>query len=245
MKQVFKDKIIDIDKNFFDNKFLFEIYDFSAWIKSDSIKIVFMKHLLEKKKNTSLSEKVKVHPAMWSEVYSPKDELEIFTEIFENAIKNKEKTHIVWITLKEELEMLEKYYSELGFFDESINCYKVDYKIPYISASVDIKNLVWKWSDYKKMWKEIFFIPPIREAWQVKSMYKWINRWSIAWIYINIPPWQRGLGGFWDTNFDYKNFLEKQILEEHILPITLAKVLNYNYEDLWILWEKISFEMKY
>lgn len=225
MKQVFKNKIIDVDNNYFDHKFLFEIYDFSSWLKSKDTKIIFMKDLLKNKKNENLLEKVKVHPAMRSEVYSHKDELEIFTEIFETAIKNKEKTHIIWITLKEEIEILEKYYGELWFFDETINCYKVDYSIPYISVSVDLKNLIWRWSDYKRLWKEIFFIPPIREAWQVKSMYKWINRWSIAWIYIE---------NFWQKETD---FLQTEIQNEHILPITLAKVLKYNLEDLWINWE--------
>lgn len=233
MKQILKNKIIDIDSNYFDNKFLFEIYNFSKWINSDDAKIIYMSDLLEKRKNETLLEKVKVHPAMWSEVYSPSDELEIFTEIFENAISKKEKTHIIWITLKEEVEMLEKYYEELWFFDESINCYKVDFKIPYISTSVDIKNLIWRWSDYKRMWKEIFFVPPIREAGQVKSMYKWINRWSIAWIYID---------NIWTEEIE---FLQKELKEEHILPLTLAKVLNYNYEDLWVEWEKIKMEINY
>lgn len=233
MKQILKNKIIDIDSNYFDNKFLFEIYNFSKWINSDDTKIIYMSDLLEKRKNETLLEKVKVHPAMWSEVYSPSDELEIFTEIFENAISKKEKTHIIWITLKEEVEMLEKYYEELWFFDESINCYKVDFKIPYISTSVDIKNLIWRWSDYKRMWKEIFFVPPIREAGQVKSMYKWINRWSIAWIYID---------NIWTEEIE---FLQKELKEEHILPLTLAKVLNYNYEDLWVEWEKIKMEINY
>lgn len=233
MKQILKNKIIDIDSNYFDNKFLFEIYNFSKWINSDDAKIIYMSDLLEKRKNETLLEKVKVHPAMWSEVYSPSDELEIFTEIFENAISKKEKTHIIWITLKEEVEMLEKYYEELWFFDESINCYKVDFKIPYISTSVDIKNLIWRWSDYKRMWKEIFFVPPIREAGQVKSMYKWINRWSIAWIYID---------NIWTEEIE---FLQKELKEEHILPLTLAKVLNYNYKDLWVEWEKIKMEINY
>lgn len=233
MKQILKNKIIDIDSTYFDNKFLFEIYNFSAWIKSDNTKIIYMSDLLKKKKNESLIEKVKVHPAMWSEVYSPKDELEIFTEIFHESINTKKRIHIIWITLKEEVEMLEKYYEELWFFDESINCFKVDYRIPYISVSVDIKNLIWRWSDYKRMWKDIFFIPPIREAWQVKSMYKWINRWSIAWIYIE---------NLW---IEEKSFLQKSIIEEHFMSLNLAKVLNYNYEDLWIEWEKIKMEIEY
>lgn len=233
MKQILKNKITDIDQNYFDNKFLFEIYNFSKWIKSDKTEIIFLSDLLKEKKNESLLEKIKVHPAMWSEMYSPKDELEIFTKIFEEAIKTKKRTHIIWITLKEEVEILEKYYEELWFFDESINCYKVDYKIPYISTSVDIRNLMWRWSDYKRMWKKIFFVPPIREAWQVKSMYKWINRWSIAWIYID---------NLW---IEEKEFLQNEIKEEHILPLTLAKVLNYNYEDLGFEGEKINMEIEY
>ncbi len=233
MKQILKNKIIDIDTKYFDNKFLFEIYDFSKWVNSDDTKIIFMEDLLKEKKNDTLLEKIKVHPAMWSEVFSPKDELEIFTQIFDEAIKTKKRTHIIWITLKEEVEMLEKYYEELWFFYESINCYKVDYKIPLISASVKLNNLMWRWSDYKRMWKDIFFIPPIREAGQVKAMYKWLNRWSIAWLYIN---------NLWNEE---KTFLENQIKEEHILPLTLAKVLNYNYEDLWYNGEKINMEIEY
>lgn len=233
MKQVFKDKIVNIDKNYFDNKFLFEIYDFSKWTSSDETKIVFLEDLLKEKKNEELLEKVKVHPAMWSEVFSPKDELDIFNKLFEEAISSNTRTHIIWVTLWEEVEMLEKYYEKLWFFDESINCFKVDYKIPLVSASVKIKNLMWRWSDYKRFWKDIFFVPPIREAGQVKAMYKWINRWSIAWIYIN-DLWQEEI-----------EFLQKQIIEENILPLNMAKVLNYNYEDLWFKWEKIKMEINY
>jgi hypothetical protein len=39
-------------------------------------------------------EKAKQKPAIYSNAYSPKDELEIFTEIFEDAIKNKKRVHI-------------------------------------------------------------------------------------------------------------------------------------------------------
>jgi hypothetical protein len=54
-----------------------------------------MADLLKEKKNETLLEKVKVHPAMWSEVFSPKDELEIFTTIFNEAINTKKRTHII------------------------------------------------------------------------------------------------------------------------------------------------------
>lgn len=83
------------------------------------------------------------------------------------------------------------------------------------------------------MWKDIFFIPPIREAGQVKSMYKWINRWSIAGIYIE---------NLWTIE---KEFLQKEIKEEHILPLTLAKILDFNFEDLWFEWDKINMEINY
>jgi hypothetical protein len=40
-------------------------------------------------------ERVKEKPAMYSEVYSPKDEIAIFTELFETAISENKKIHIV------------------------------------------------------------------------------------------------------------------------------------------------------
>jgi len=40
-------------------------------------------------------EKSKTKPASYSNVYSPQDELEIFKDIFDDAIKNNKKIHIV------------------------------------------------------------------------------------------------------------------------------------------------------
>ena len=54
-----------------------------------------MSDLLEDRKNEEILEKVKDKPAMYSNVYSPKDELEIFIELFENAIKTNKKIHII------------------------------------------------------------------------------------------------------------------------------------------------------
>jgi hypothetical protein len=54
-----------------------------------------MADLLKTTKNETLLEKIKIHPAMWSEMYSPKDELEIFTNIFDEAINTKKRTHII------------------------------------------------------------------------------------------------------------------------------------------------------
>lgn len=83
------------------------------------------------------------------------------------------------------------------------------------------------------MWKEIFFLPPIREAWQTKAMFKWINRWVTASIYIK------------ELSEDKKEFLKNCLLAEHILPLTLAKVLYFNWEDIWFIGENIDMEVKY
>lgn len=248
MKKVYKDKIINIENTeLFDNRFLFEylIPNFSPFYKGspwnvmegeglkDNLEVIYLSELLEKRKNESLLASVKEKPAMWSMVYSPKDELEIFTELFENALNSWKKIHIVWVTLDEEIKLLEDYYEKLWFFREDINCFDSDFSIPLVTVSVKIDNLMWRGSDYKRLRDKIFFNPPIRESWQVKAMFKWINRGVIAWIYIE------------NFSNEVKNFLEEQVKTEHILPITLAKVLCYNLEEIWFSWEKKDLVISY
>lgn len=226
MKQILKNKIINIEKtDKFDNKFNFYVLNIDK--KQDDIEIIYMSDLLEKKKNLEMLEKSKTKYASYSNVYSPEDELDIFKDLFVQAIEKKQKIHIVWITLKEETDILEEYYRELWFFNDEMNCFDVDFSKVLVSVSVKIENLMWRWSDYRRMWKSIFFNPPIRESGQVKAMFKWINRGVIAWISIN-------------KEVDFKIFFKNQILEENILPITLAKVLNYNLLDFWIKWKEFD-----
>lgn len=233
MKQIFKNKIINIDSNIEDRKFLIKklIPIIPLWW--EDFEVIFLDDLLEERKNLEMLEKSKEKPATWSNVYSPKDELDIFNRLFNNAIKNQKKIHIIWATLWSEIEILEKYYRELWFFSEEINAFKVDFSKVLVSISVKIENLMYRGSDYKRLWKSIFFNPPIRESKEVKNMFKWINRWVIAWIYTKI--------------FDFKrqDFLQEQIIAEHILPITMAKVLNYNLKDLWFKWEETFFVINY
>lgn len=227
MKYVWKNNITHIQgTDMFEDTFVFSSITQKRY--PQDVQVISLKQELEKKKNDKILDKVKVHPAMWSEVYSPKDELEIFTYFFEEARQNNTKIHFEWITLFEEIQMIESYYREEGFFDETINCFDVDFSKVYISSSVHIENLMWRWSDYRRMGKKIFFCPPIREAGQVKSLFTGINRWSIAGILL------------WDIN-EYKlQFLKIQLQEEHILPITLWKVLRYNFEYLWCLIQEID-----
>lgn len=232
MKKIHKNKITNIVwTNRFDNKFLFEVIN--PEYQNDDIQVIFMSELLEKKKNLEILEKVWTKPAMYSNVYSPKDELEIFRELFKNAIKNKKKVHIVWTTLKEEIEMLEEYYETLWFLREEINCFAPDFSVPLVTVSVNIENLMWKGSDYKRMWKKIFFNPPVRESGQTKAMYKWINRWVTAGIYIK------------EINKEVEEFLSNLVKEEKIIAINLAKVLKYNLEEIGFKWESKNLIIEY
>jgi len=94
MKKILKDKIINIENtDLYDNRFLFDylVPDFD----NSDIETIYMSDLLEAKKNNEILKKVKTKPAMYSNVYSPEDELEIFTELFDDAIKNNKKIHII------------------------------------------------------------------------------------------------------------------------------------------------------
>lgn len=231
MKKIFKNKIINIDENIFDNKFLFDYLDFDY--KGSDIEVFDMKDLLKSKENTELLNNLKWKFAMYSEVYSPKDELEIFEELFEYAISNNKKIHIIWITLKEELDILEKYYVEEGYLREDVNCFIPDFKKALVTVWVNIENLIWKWSDYKANREKIFFVPPVRESGQNKAMFKWINRWSIASINI------------WEFKQENTDFLEKCIKEEKLLSLTLAKILMYNLEEIWFKGNKKELVVSY
>ena len=232
MKKVYRDKIINIENtDLFDNKFLFEY--FNPDLNISDVEVIFLSDLLEKRKNEDVLKKVKDKPAMYSNVYSPEDELEIFIDLFDNAIKNNKKIHIVWVTLDEEIKILERYYTELWFMREDINCFDPDFSIPLITVSVKIENIIWKWSDYKAQRENIFFNPPIRESWQVKAMFKWINRGVVAWIHIS------------NNIEEAESFLWNCILEERILSLTLWKVLNFNLLEIWFNWEKKELIVNY
>ena len=232
MKKILKDSIINIENTeLFDNSFLFDYLEINP--ENSEITIIHISDLLEERKNEEILKRVNEKPAMYSNVYSPEDELEIFKELFDNAIKNNKKIHIIWVTLAEEIKILEEYYSELWFMREDINCFDPDFNVPLVTVSVKIENIIWKWSDYKAQRAKIFFNPPIRESWQVKAMFKWINRWVIAWIHIS------------DYNKLVEEFLWNCIREEKILSLTLAKVLNFNLIDIWFSWTKKELIVNY
>jgi hypothetical protein len=78
MKKIYKDNILNIDNtDLFDNKFLFDYLEIDN--NKSEIEVIHLSELLEKRKNLEILEKVNEKPAMYSNVYSPEDELEIFS----------------------------------------------------------------------------------------------------------------------------------------------------------------------
>jgi hypothetical protein len=94
MKKIYKDKILNIENtDLFDNKFLFDYLEVDN--NKSEVEVIFISDLLEKRKNLEILDKVNEKPAMYSNVYSPEDELDIFKTLFDDAIKNNKKIHIV------------------------------------------------------------------------------------------------------------------------------------------------------
>ncbi len=237
MKKIYKDKILNVEgTDVFDHTFLFEYLLLSPEREVDIVEIIYLRDVLKHKKNLEVLERVKEKPAMYSEVYSPKNELEIFTKLFENAIKNNRKTHIIWVTLREEINMLEEYYGKLWFMREDINAFDVDFSVPLVTVSCHIENLIWKGSDYKAQRENIFFCPPIRESGQNKALFKGVTRGVIAGIDISPDSWESGIA---------QKFIWDCIRNEKILPLHMWKVLKYNIEEIWLKGEHDTLEIVY
>lgn len=220
VKKIYRDAILNISHtNPLDSKFLFEYYTNISSPSAEAGEIIFLKPLLEERKNESILPELAQKPAMWSEVYAAKEELEIFMQLFHSALEEKRKIHIVGVTLGEEIQMLEAYYESLGFMREDINAFDVDFSVPLVTVSCYIENLMWRGSDYKAQRDKIFFNPPIRESGQNKALFKGITRGVIAGI---------ELGDF--TN-EKREFIRNCILTEKILPLHMGKVLKYNLKQ--------------
>ena len=89
MKLVEKNSITNITgTDIFDQKFLFK----KTLTYSDSLReTVYMSELLKQKENRDVIPMTKTKPAMHANVYSAEDQLKIFTELFETALREKKK----------------------------------------------------------------------------------------------------------------------------------------------------------
>jgi len=221
MKYIHENSIANIpETELFDQIFRLKMSDIDT--TQEKVKVYFLGELLKEKKNTDLESHIKEKPSMYANMYSEADEWDIFSQLCEEALQTRTKIHIAWITLQKEIDFLEEYYTKLGYMRSDINAFRVDFREVLLSASVHVENLIWKGSDYKRMGEKIFFLPPIRSAGETKAMYKGINRGVTA--HIHIPHFSE----------DIRIFLENCVKNEHILPLTLGKVLHHHVKNMGI-----------
>lgn len=213
MKEVFRDKIINIDENLYDNKFLFKIaINAKSEIEQD------MSHLLLDFKNENLDYKKDFK--LWNQVYSPKKELEIFSDLFLKNLSSNKKIHISNISLSEEIVMIRDLYLDLWYFNSDLNRFEVDTKNAPITIWTNLLNIIYSFKDYNRKKEEIFFIPPPREPRHQKSLKSGINSSIISTIKI-------------EWNKDEIEFLRQIILDEKVNFLKLSRSLYFNYKDIW------------
>ncbi len=218
MKKVTRTSIINIDKELFDNKFLFSVpteLSFDWWVD--------LSVLLAQRRNEKLD--FKKDYKLWSEVYSPKDELEIFKIVFDDAVSKGKKIHVTWISLDEEVNIVKSLYNDLGYFDNELNRYEVDFQNAPITIWVNIKNIIYSFKDYKSLKEKILIIPPPREPRHQKAMITGINSQVISTISLT---WD-------DEEYDMLKYLIK---EEKTNLSKLANNLCFNFGSRWFVFEE-------
>jgi len=215
MKKILESAIINVDENYFDNKFLFQIPTNLQFDRE-----VDMSELLGKCRNESLN--YKKDYKLWSEVYSPKDELKIFTELLEDVVENNKRIHISNISLAEEIDMVKKLYLDLWYFDKELNCFKIDFENAPVTIGVNIRNIIYSFKDYKSMREKILFIPPSREPRHQKAIKSAINSWVISTISLN-------------NREDESKYLVEIIKEEKTSLVRLVCALYFNFIHRWFV----------
>jgi len=223
MKKILENAIVNIDENYFDNKFLFQVPT-NLRFKGE----VDMSELLEKHKNVDLD--YKKDYKLWSQVYSNKDEIKVFTEIFDNAIANNKRVHISNISLLEEIDMVKKLYSDLGYFDKELNRFEIDFVNAPVTIGVNIRNIIYSFKDYKFMREKVLFVPPPREPRHQKAIKSAINSWIISTIWLNSWAQER-------------EFLLEIIREEKTSLIRLARAIYFNFWHRWFSLESSELEL--
>ncbi|MDD2486958.1 MAG: hypothetical protein PHS92_01130 [Candidatus Gracilibacteria bacterium] len=209
MKQIFEDKIINIDNDLFDNRFLFKI----AISPCASFDYDMSKLLLDRKNgNLDYSKDLK----LWSEVYSPKNEFEIFSDLIEENIRNNKKIHISDISLQEEVHTIRDLYIDLGYFNADLNRFEVDLENAPVTIGTNINSIIYSFKDYNTHKEKIFFIPPPREPRHQKTLKSGINSSLISTVRMN-------------GNDDEIEFLKQIIKDEKISPLKLSRSIFFNY----------------
>ncbi len=169
MKQVLSQSITLIpDTDPLDNQYCFHL----ATNVSSSI-IVDLAELLKEFRNDRVE--YKKDYKLWNDVYPGEKELELFQDIVEKALVGNRKIHIIHCTLREEVQIIQALYTNLGYFDLKENRFMVPFAIAPITIGINIRNLAYSTKDYKSKREAICFIPPPREPGHVKTLFAAIN----------------------------------------------------------------------
>lgn len=182
MKQIFSHSISIIpDTDPFDNQYLFQI----ATSVSSPI-IVDLAELLKDFRNDRVE--YRKDYKLWNDVYPGEKELQIFQGLVEKALSENRKIHIVNCTLREEVQMVQELYQELGYFDPKENCFVVPFESAPVTIGVNIRNLAYSTKDYKSKRESICFIPPPREPGHTKTLFAAINSGVVSTLTVNDVP---------------------------------------------------------
>lgn len=169
MKQVLSRSISVIpDTDLFENRYLFKI----AGPVSGSL-VVDLAKLLKEFRNDRVE--YRKDYKLWNDVYPGEKELEIFQGVVEQALIEKRKIHVINCTLREEIQIIQELYQNLGYFDVKENCFMVPFEVAPITIGVNIRNLAYSTKDYKSKRESICFIPPPREPGHTKTLFAAIN----------------------------------------------------------------------
>ena len=215
MKQVLSTKITNIPgSDLFDNQYRFSIPE-----NPHCDHAIDLAKRMEARKNESLD--YSVNPKLWSEVYAPKIEWELFQEIAENALQSGSKVHIENISLAEEIEYVRDLYEKLGYFNEALNVFEPDFARCPITIGVNIRNLIYSFKDYYTLGKNAFFNPPPREPRHQKAIKSGVNAGIISTIHLNS-----------DKRFDESRFFVDILQEEKTNLLKLGRLAYFNFLDI-------------
>lgn len=213
MKQVFSQAITLItDTDPLDNRYLFQIAtDISSPI------IVDLAELLREFRNDRVE--FRKDYKLWNDVYPWEKELEIFQNLVETALADNRKIHIINCTLREEIQMIQALYMDLGYFDAKENRFMVPFEVSPITIGINIRNLAYSTKDYKSKRDAICFVPPPREPGHVKTLFAAINSWVISTLSIN------------DLEAE-ENILRDLLCSEKINLTTLSQIVYGNFCEI-------------
>lgn len=166
----------------------------------------------------------------WNQISPANDESDAFRRIAQEAIGSGRKVHIGNISLAEEVEIIRQLYDSLGYFNERLNRYEVDFEESPLTVSVNIRNLAFSTKDSKILRNSQRFLPPPREPRHQKAMKSGLNSGLIPMITLNDPHSDRIL-------------LEEMVKSEKLSLTRLSATVHENFRKRGFSFSKEDLEL--